>query len=270
MSKNQSLREHGIKAIIVDVDGTLLSHTNRQIPESARSALRAAKEQGILLFIATGRHKRGLDFDPLIMSPMFSGHITLNGQLCFTGDSILYSNPIDRDDIREVVSFLAHQPIPVLFSEADGFFVNMIDETVLEAHASCGMETPKIDVPGHAMETDIYMMGVFGGNKYIHLLQRFKHCDHVPWFWGGGGFDVFPQGGNKWAGIMPVLEHFKIKPEEAATIGDCENDIEMLVHAGFSVAMGNAAGHVKEYADYVTDDIDEDGFSKAITRILSI
>lgn len=270
MSKNPSLYKNGIKAIIVDVDGTLLSHTKRQIPESARSALALAKEHGILLFIATGRHKKKLDFDPLILSPMFSGHITLNGQFCFSGDRVLLSNPIHKEDIRGFVNFLARQPIPALFYEDDDFFANMIDKSVMEAHASIGMAIPKVDAPERAMESDIFLIDIFGGDKHLHIMQFFKHCVYVPWFWGGGGFDIFPQGGNKWVGILRVLEHFNINPGEAATIGDCENDIEMLVNAGFSVAMGNSSKRVKEYADYVTDDVDEDGLSKAIKRIISI
>jgi hydroxymethylpyrimidine pyrophosphatase-like HAD family hydrolase len=44
----------------------------------------------------------------------------------------------------------------------------------------------------------------------------------------------------------------------------------MLINAGYSVAMGNSSECVKEHATYVTDDIDNDGLSKAITKILSL
>ena len=47
-------------------------------------------------------------------------------------------------------------------------------------------------------------------------------------------------------------------------LGDAANDIEMLTFSGIGVAMGNAKPEVKAYADYVTDDIDNDGWAKAL------
>lgn len=44
-----------IRAIFLDVDGTLISFKTHEIPASARDALVRAHAQGIRLFIATGR-----------------------------------------------------------------------------------------------------------------------------------------------------------------------------------------------------------------------
>ena len=51
--------------------------------------------------------------------------------------------------------------------------------------------------------------------------------------------------------------------------GDGGNDIEMLQHVALSVAMENGNDKVKEIADYVTADVDEDGILKAL-RYFSI
>ena len=50
-----------VKAIFFDIDGTLVSFKNHQIPQSTFDALYKLKEKGIKLFIATGRGKDGLD-----------------------------------------------------------------------------------------------------------------------------------------------------------------------------------------------------------------
>ena len=50
-----------VKAIFFDIDGTLVSFKNHQIPKSTFDALYKLKEKGIKLFIATGRGKDGLD-----------------------------------------------------------------------------------------------------------------------------------------------------------------------------------------------------------------
>lgn len=50
-----------VKAIFFDIDGTLVSFKNHQIPKSTFDALYKLKEKEIKLFIATGRGKDGLD-----------------------------------------------------------------------------------------------------------------------------------------------------------------------------------------------------------------
>ena len=44
-----------IKAIFFDVDGTLLSHSRGDVPESTRRALDALRAGGIKTIVATGR-----------------------------------------------------------------------------------------------------------------------------------------------------------------------------------------------------------------------
>ena len=50
--------------------------------------------------------------------------------------------------------------------------------------------------------------------------------------------------------------------------GDGGNDVGMLAHVGLGVAMGNASDAVKQYADYVTADVDEDGVARALERFV--
>ena len=63
-----------VKAIFFDIDGTLVSFKNHQIPKSTFDALYKLKEKGIKLFIATGRGKDGLD---VLNDFPFDGYITL-------------------------------------------------------------------------------------------------------------------------------------------------------------------------------------------------
>jgi hydroxymethylpyrimidine pyrophosphatase-like HAD family hydrolase len=51
-------------------------------------------------------------------------------------------------------------------------------------------------------------------------------------------------------------------------IGDGFNDLSMIEYAGLGVAMGNAAGGVKENADYVTASNDEDGIAQVIYKFV--
>ena len=57
-----------------------------------------------------------------------------------------------------------------------------------------------------------------------------------------------------------------MKKEEILTIGDQNNDIELLKAGGIKVAMGNGTPELKECADYITDTVENDGFVKAIEK----
>ena len=72
------------------------------------------------------------------------------------------------------------------------------------------------------------------------------------------------KGGGKRTAVQQYLQIHGILPEEAIAFGDGENDMGMLDLAGIGVALGNAEEAVKEIADYVTADIDDDGVEKAL------
>lgn len=59
-----------------------------------------------------------------------------------------------------------------------------------------------------------------------------------------------------------------IKKEEILTIGDQNNDIELLKAGGVAVAMGNATDELKAYANYITDTVENDGFVKAVEKFI--
>ena len=65
-----------IKAIFFDVDGTLLSHKQNDVPESTRYALHQLRLRGVKTVVATGRHM--IEFSKLPVSDIpFDGYLTL-------------------------------------------------------------------------------------------------------------------------------------------------------------------------------------------------
>ena len=58
-----------IKAAFFDVDGTLLSHTTKSVPKSARDSLSKLRAKGIKTYLCTGRHQLEFDFLPIADIP---------------------------------------------------------------------------------------------------------------------------------------------------------------------------------------------------------
>ena len=80
--------------------------------------------------------------------------------------------------------------------------------------------------------------------------------------------DIVAAGNSKAEGMAAICRHFGINRQDTLAFGDGANDIEMLRWAGTGVAMGNAADIVKQAADMVTLDVDNEGIEHAVNQIL--
>ena len=75
-----------IRAAFFDIDGTLLTFGDRQMPASTLRALQGMRRAGIKLFIASGRPPFHLKRLPPIQSFSFDGYVLTNGQFCADQD----------------------------------------------------------------------------------------------------------------------------------------------------------------------------------------
>lgn len=263
-----SIMRRRIKAIFFDIDGTLREFGAQRIPDSTKEALRRAREAGILLFIATGRHKLEIEEENLLEDLVFDGYVTLNGQYCYCDAGCVFDCPITGDEVRAVLDFLEEDPFPCLFMEADRMYINMVNAVVVETQAGIGTRVPPVMDVKRAAEQRIYQIVPYiGVDKEREMKKRISGCEFIRWH-DEHAVDVIPKGGSKWAGMEAMASHFGFAMEEAAAVGDGENDVTMVKLAGFGVAMGNGKDSVKAVADYVTDSIETDGLSKAVFYIL--
>ena len=89
-----------VQIIFFDIDGTLVDPATGKIPEKTFEALHLLRKKGILLCIATGRPTASLpDFGGF----PFDAMCTFNGSLCYCGDAIIHSHPIDPEDVHIVL-----------------------------------------------------------------------------------------------------------------------------------------------------------------------
>ncbi len=249
-----------IKAIFFDIDGTLVSFKTHQIPESTFLALKKLKENNIKIFIATGRGKDGLfvlkDFE-------FDGYITLNGQYCYTKDKIIYENTINKNDLKHLLDYLDVHPFPCGFTEENTKYFNMRDERVDEIHAITHNDDHPAGDCSQVIHHKVYQCMCFVNEKEEkELLKVMPHC--IAARWHPLFCDISPIGGTKQNGIDQFLKYYDIDLSETMAFGDGGNDKQMLEHVAVSVAMGNANDELKQMADYITDDVDNDGIVKAL------
>ena len=249
-----------IKAAFFDVDGTLISYKTKKVCDSARKAIAALQERGILCIVATGRHTIQLSKLPVSDIP-FDAFVMLNGQLVLDKEqNLLFGMPIEGRAREFLIQNFNDHAYPAIIIEEKDMYINYVNDYVIDLNKKIGVaEAPIRPYTGGR----IYQICAYVRAEDMHHLDPIRD-DVVMTSWHYGGKDIIAAGGGKMVGIKRYLDHIGIKPEEIIAFGDAENDMDMLQFAGIGVAMGNAYDYVKEVADFVTADIDDDGIEKAL------
>lgn len=250
-----------MKAIFMDVDGTLLSHKSRKVPDSTVRSLKKLQQQGILVFVCTGRHLPQLHKLPLD-GVAFDGFVTLNGQLVLDqAEKMLYGNPLPETVRREIAVMFTGHELPILLMEEQRNYINHIDDLVEYVQEKIASPLPQVQCYEGA---PIYQASIYLKNDEEELLRDRLPADAKMVRWMSGGVDVIPTSGGKAEGMKHLLHHFGLSREEVMAFGDGDNDTDMLSFAGIGVAMGNGTDCAKAAAEFVTADIDDDGVEKAL------
>ena len=251
-----------VKAVFFDIDGTLLSHRTNSVPASARRALEALREKGILTFIATGRHISMLQQMQPLEGLHFDGIVSLNGQYCCNDQGLIYHCPIAKNDIATLLDYLKENPHPCILVEEDRMYINFHNDLVEKVQAAIHTDMPTIGDMNRGYTHPIYQAILYMSEEDQRKLPPMPGIRLTSWTLGGA--DVIPANGGKAAGIAKVLEHYGIDKSETMAFGDGHNDVDMFRAVGIPIAMGNACAAAKEAAHYITDQADEDGIWNAL------
>ena len=254
-----------IKAIFFDIDGTLVSFKTHQVPQETKDAIKRLRENGIKVFVATGRMLKMVD---VLNDIEFDGYITYNGSCCVdsTKENVIFKSTVPQDELEALAQRLKNDPFPVSFMCRDEMYVNYMDPLVTQVAQVVEVLPPVVRPVEEIIKEDVFQLCIYVDEPKLQQIidETLPGCVGMRWIELFA--DVNVKGMNKQFGIDRVLEYFNIPLECAMAFGDGGNDIPMLQHVPYSVAMGNAGDHVKATAKYVTEHVDEGGLAKALER----
>lgn len=251
------------RAIFFDIDGTLLGR-DKCMPPSTLHALKKARENSVLLFVATGR-----------VTPMtyflrdyfdFDGFAAMTGQYCFDKNGkVLHTLAIDPEDIRLLIQLQKEEPFPCLIAEGRECFAATPAKQIEDHFLRHNLPSPPVYDISRADCHEVYQLMVYDPEIYASRILPLKHIKYTHTV--SYCYDVIHENGGKQIGIPAMAAHYGIKNDEILVFGDGPNDVDMLRDVGFGVAMGNGCAKAKAAANYVTTDVDDDGIYRALKEL---
>ncbi|MCQ8904503.1 MAG: phosphoglycolate phosphatase [Methanothermobacter sp.] len=221
-----------MRAIAVDIDGTITDRERRLSLEAVR-ALRCAEEAGVPVIIVTGNILCFAMATSILMGTT-GGVVAENGGVLQINDEVRVLGDMSKAE-RAYSHLKGIYPVrKVPFSDL------RVSEIALTR-----------DVPADTVREAIrdFDVEVYDTGFAIHLTDPAV---------------------NKGLSLEILLESMGLGMDDVMAIGDSENDLEFIEHAGFRVAVANADPELKAIADYVTSAAHGEGVAEAVQRFLGV
>jgi Cof subfamily protein (haloacid dehalogenase superfamily) len=261
------------KLVAFDVDGTLVGR-NLAISARVRDTIARMQNAGIAGCLVTGRmyratlpFARDLHFDAPIVC--YQGAAVIDPE----SDEVLHHLVLENDVVRDVIAA----------AEADGVHLQLYrnDEYYCESrnrfsdfYASLAMTEPVV-VPS-LRETFAYsgatkavvVADAPDAERYVEKMRtmldgRAYVTRSLPQF-----VEMMNARVDKGDALRLVAERLGARMEEVVAIGDSWNDAPLLRAAGFGIAMGSAPKELRDVANAVVADVENDGVAEALERFV--
>lgn len=275
-----------IKAIILDLDGTLLT-SQKKISQPTKNALIQAQEKGIKLVLASGRPTTGMlaVAEELEMAKHHGLLVSYNGAKvidCQTNET-LFSRGMTVAEGKAVLEHMKQFDVRVMIDKGDYMYVNdvynqrlsfqggEIDIIEYEARGGNYLLCEQRDL---AAFLDYELSKILTAGQPDYLVAHHKEMmapfegELMGMFTADVYFEFTAKGVDKAKALEAVLLPMGIQPSEMMAVGDGHNDRSMLEYAGVSVAMENAVPELKELASHVTLSNDQDGIAHILNELL--
>lgn len=258
-----------IKMVATDIDGTIVKW-GCGYSEAVKNSISQLCKDGIKVVLVTGRMHCATTHvaeDLGINTPI----VSYQGGLIKNQDGkTLFQRNLGDDYAKKIIQWARQNDVHInlylddkLYVEHDNDFVRKYTDGKFISYEVCCFDDLKIENVNKILAIDFNDAERVTGwvNELKSTFPELYIVKSTPYFCEIGSAQA-----TKSAGVEFLAKEWGIKKEEILTIGDQDNDIELLKAGGVPVAMGNASDELKKYACYITDTVENDGFARAIEK----
>jgi len=270
-----------IKLIGLDLDGTTLN-SKEKITKETKYALEQAIKNGVHVVFATGRSYDSLPEDVFKVKGI-EYIITSNGAqvTSMIDNKVIYKNCIKNGAIKKVIDIVTrhrvhteafiHGKAYIEKSEYDDIKAN--GSTYRSADYVIRTRKPVENIIKHMYENQDSIENInllFEDSEKRRFIRKLlESLDGITLTTSfANNLEIGGATTSKADALSYLLDINNLTKGELMAFGDNPNDIAMIEFASIGVAMGNADILVKQAADYITDDNNNNGVAKAIEKFV--
>ncbi len=271
LSINELKKRFGrIKLIVSDIDGTLVSNSNK-ISNQTVELIKQLRKKNIHFSLASQRVHSSIV--PIAKELEIDiPYISLNGTLIqnIEGKVILNKSIIDKKYVLKALRLAEKHYVKIALCYDDRIVYTEDNSVIKDFMTRLG--TTYTLVNSYDKYTDNVLEIIMSGNdrkamKYIQQKMNppFRLFLKVKYYrsqslQGVYHIEIVKKGINKKTGLRLLAKYLKIKKNQVLVFGDWYNDRDLFQFGGTNIALENAVDELKDMADFVTDKSnDEDG-----------
>lgn len=265
------------RIVFLDVDGTIIDHDGT-IPASAIEAIGAARANGHLVLLSTGRSSQ--EVDPRLERIGLDGAVLAAGAFVRFHNQWVLERTMPEGHTRRMIGVFDELGIEYTLQARDAVYPTAgrheylrrlleidnradlrasVDDQVVLAESAPLDRIAKAVFFGDRLDAYDLVRSALAADGFSVITGTIPHL-------GTGGGEVALAGVTKGSAILALLERLGIPAIASIGIGDNSNDIEMLQVTGVGIAMGNGTPEAKAAADEETGTVGEGGVAQAFAR----
>lgn len=272
--------------IFIDVDGTLVEQDG-SVPQSSKRAIQKAKKAGHEIIICTGRSMGEITKEISDLYP--SGYIAAGGSYIEYENKVRQHIKFKEQDVKEIITYLKRHGIAYYLETNDGIYassncISKIKEATIATLAlypnrftdpenpypdwffEIFNKTKNLTVPYHEINKLSFINTEVPFQKIKNKFKdKFEIYETTIFEFGENSGEIGLKGLDKKDGILKLLNMIE-GPFKTYAFGDGLNDISMFEAVDVKIAMRNGHSRLKDYADQITDTVENDGLYKGFVK----
>ncbi|BBI33403.1 Cof-type HAD-IIB family hydrolase [Cohnella abietis] len=260
-----------IQAIVLDLDGTLLS-SDKSISPRNYQAVKRCFDSGMHIIIATARPPRAAN-QFLKKFPFVDYMVYYNGALVTCKSTQTERHISIPMEISQRINKFIELRVPqsIISYEVNDLWYTcrpVPDSQCAQLGIRSNDPKPQVVDKDYISSLSPIKILVLGCTTWRDICEQFG--DHVNVIATDEGVlvQIMHKLASKEKAVQWVLSEIGVKSENVMVFGDDFNDLGLFHISGFSVAMDNAIIELKNCAAHITDSNDNDGVAVAIEKFV--